>query len=87
MKNMKEGGPESIRDFMKSGNMLKWSHKNGALNLFVVIMYSLVDSIINSFSFSLRPFDPKRNVLTVAASICFNNKRLMALIISKRVFV
>ena len=40
----------------------------GAMNLSVVIMYSIVDSIINAFSLSLRTLDPKRNVPTIVAS-------------------
>ena len=38
------------------------------MNLSVVIMYSIVDSIINTLSLSLRSFRPNRNVSTIAAS-------------------
>ena len=34
--------PESIRNFMKSGDLLKWIHKNGVMNFSVVIIYSVV---------------------------------------------
>ena len=54
------------------------------MNLSVVMMYLIVDSIINAFSLSLRPFYPKRNVSTIVASL-FNQKRLM-LLIRKRFF-
>ena len=39
---MKEGNPELIKDFKKSGNLLQWIHNNGAMNLSVVVMYSIV---------------------------------------------
>ena len=78
----------NIRDFKKSGDLLKWTpHNNGAMNLSVVIMYSIVDSIINGFSLSLRPFYPKRNVSTIVASFWFGKERLMLLLSSKRVFL
>ena len=35
------------------------------MNLSMVIMYSIVDLVVNAFSSSLRPFDPKRNVSTI----------------------
>ena len=35
------------------------------MNLSLVIMYSIVDFIINVFSSSLKPFHPKREVSTV----------------------
>ena len=53
----------------RSGDLLKWIHNNGAMNISVVIMYFIVDSVINAFSLSLRPFDPKRNVSTIVVFI------------------
>ena len=44
---MKLGDPESIRDFKKTSNLRKWIHNNDAMNLSVVVTYSIVDSIIN----------------------------------------
>ena len=89
MKNYKtkQYGPESIRDFKKSGNLLKWTHKSGAMNLSGAIMYSLLDSITSVFSFSLRPFDPKRNVSTIVTSFWFNKERLVLLTLSKKGFL
>ena len=40
-------------DFKKSGDFLKWIHNNGVMNLSVVIIYSIVDSIIHAFFSSL----------------------------------
>ena len=51
LRNMKKVDPESIRDFMKCGVLLKWTHNNGDMNLSEVIMYFIVDSIINVFYF------------------------------------
>ena len=62
--------PESIR----SGNLLKWIQNNGVMNLPVVIIYSVVDSIINAFSSLFKPFDPKRRVSTINESFWFNKK-------------
>ena len=89
MKNhkTKQYGPESVRDFKKSGDLLKWTHKSGAMNLSRAIMYSLLDSITSVFPFSLRPFDPKRNVSTIVASFWFNKERLMLLTLSKKGFL
>ena len=56
---------ESIRDFKRSSDLLKWIHNNGVMNFPVVITYSIADSIINAFSSSLRPFDPKMRVSTI----------------------
>ena len=49
-------------------------------------MRSIVDSIINSFSSSLRPFDPKRKVSTIIESFWFNKQRLILLIFRKEFF-
>ena len=49
-------------------------------------MYSLIDSIINVFSSSLRPFDTKRKVSTIIESFWFSKERSMLLILSKRGF-
>ena len=57
------------------------------MNLSEVTMQSIVDSIINTFSLSLRPFNPKRNVSTTVAYFWFNKERLTLLILSKRVFL
>ena len=62
---MTKGDPESIRDFKRNGDLLKWIHKNGAMNFSVFIMHPIVDSIINAISLSFRPFDPKRKVSTI----------------------
>ena len=56
---MKKVDPESVRDFKKCGVLLKWTHNNGDMNLSEVIMYFIVDSIINVFSLSLRPRSKK----------------------------
>ena len=50
---------------MKSGDLLKWIHNNAVMNLFPVIIYSIVDSIIHAFSSSFRPFDPKRRISNI----------------------
>ena len=47
---VRQGDPELLRDFKKSGDLLKWIHNNGVMNLSVVIIYSIVDSIIHAFS-------------------------------------
>ena len=36
--------PESIRDFKKSSDLLKWIHNSGVMNLSVVIIYLIADS-------------------------------------------
>ena len=59
---MIQGDPESIRDFKRSGDFLKWIHNNGSINLSLVIVHSIVDSVINSFFSSLGPFDQKRSL-------------------------
>ena len=66
---------------MRSDNLLKWIHDNEAMNLVVVIMNSIVDSIINVFSSSLKPFDPKSNVSAIVESSWFNKQRLTLLIL------
>ena len=65
---MTQGDPESIRDFKRSADLLKWIHKNGVMNLSVVLIYLIVDSIIRAFSSSLRPSDPKKRVSTIIES-------------------
>ena len=40
---------QSIRDFKKSGDLLKWIHNNGVMNLSVVIIYSIANSITHAF--------------------------------------
>ena len=60
--------PESIRDFRKSGHFFKWIYNNGVVNLSVVIIYAIVDSIIKALSSSFKPFDPKRRVSTIFES-------------------
>ena len=81
------GDSESIRDFKRSGYLLRWIHNNGVINLSVVIIYSIADSIIPVFSSLLRPFDPKRRVSTIIESFSLNKERLILLIFSKRVFL
>ena len=83
---MTSGDPESIRDFKKSGDLLKWIHNNSPINLSVVIIYSIVDSIIYAFSSSFRPVDPRRRVSTITESFWLNKERLMLLIFSKFFF-
>ena len=84
--NMTSGDPE-IRDFKKSGDLLKWIHNNGVMNLSVVIIYSIVDSIINAFSSSIRSLDPRRRVSTMIESFWLNKESLMLQFFSKRVFL
>ena len=57
--------------------VLKWIHNKEPMNLFVVKIYSFVDSIVNTFSSSLRRFDRKREVSTIIESFWFNKERLM----------
>ena len=64
---MTQGDPESIRDFKKSADLLKWVHKNGVMNLSVVI-YLIVYSAIHAFSSSLRPFVQKKRDSTIIES-------------------
>ena len=45
--------------------MLECTHNNGAMNLSVVEIYSIVVSVVNAFSLSLRSFNPNSNVSTV----------------------
>ena len=47
------------------------------MNLSMVIIYSIVDSIIHAFSLSFRPFDPKKRLSTITESFWFNKERLM----------
>ena len=65
-----------IRVFKKN-DLFKLFHNNGAKSLSVVIIYSIVDSIINAFAFSMRSFNPNRNVSTLLASFRFDKKRLI----------
>ena len=55
---------ESSRGFKRNVDILNQINENGALKFFVVTVYSMVDSIINSFYLALRALDPKRNVST-----------------------
>ena len=64
--------PESIRYFKKSDDLHKWIHNNGVINLSVVIIYSIVDSITHAFSSSFRPVDPKRRVSIIIESFWLN---------------
>ena len=50
------------------------------MNLSVVVIYSIVDSSINTFTSSLRPFDLKTRVSTITESFCFNKEPLILLI-------
>ena len=50
MKNMTYGDSESINNFKASGGLFKWILSNGVMNLFVVMIYSTVDSIIHALS-------------------------------------
>ena len=52
----------------------------------VVIMCLIVNFIINAFSLSLRPFNPKRGVFTIIESFWFSKERLMVLILLIGVF-
>ena len=51
--------------------MLKWVHNNGFMNLSVVIIYLVVDSIIYAFSSSFKPFNPNRRVSTIIETLLF----------------
>ena len=76
-----------MRDFKKSGALLKWIHSNGVMNLSVVIIYLIADFIMHAFSSSFRPFDPRRRVSTIIESFWFNKEQLMLLISSRRIFL
>ena len=80
LRNMKQVDPESIRGFKKCGVLLKWTHNNGDMNLSEVIMYFIVDSVINVLSIYHWDHDPKRNVWTIVESFWFNKERLILLI-------
>ena len=67
--------------------MLKWIHNNGLMNVSVVIIYSIVNTVIHAFSSSFKSFDPKRRVPTTIEPFWLNKERLMLLISSKRVFI
>ena len=66
-----------MRYFKRSGDLLKWIHNTGVMNLSHVIIYSIVDSIIHAFSSSMRPFDPKKRVFTTLESFWYNEEHLM----------
>ena len=44
---------------------------------FLVIKYSIVDSVIKAFPFSLKSYNTNRIVLTTASLFWFNKKRLL----------
>ena len=56
------------------------------MNRSAVIIYSIVDSIIHSFSSQLRPFDPKRRVSTLTESFWVTKERLLFLFFQKEFF-
>ena len=56
------------------------------MNRSAIIIYSIVDSIIHSFSSQLRPFDPKRRVSTLTESFWVTKERLLFLFF-QRVFL
>ena len=60
---------------MKSGDLLEWIRRNGDLNLFVLIMYSIVDSIINAFSLLVGSFNLYGINSTIVASFWFNKEK------------
>ena len=64
-------------EFSRKMIFLKLIHNSGVMDLSVVIIYSIVDSVINAFAFSLRSFNPNRNVSTLVASFRFHKKRLI----------
>ena len=74
MENNTKGEKEWIKIFKNSGNLLKWIHNNGDLNLSLIIMYLIVDSILNAFCFSLKSFNPNKNVSITVASFFFQCK-------------
>lgn len=84
---MTKGEKEWIKIFKNSGNLLKWIYNNGDLNLSLIIMYLIIDSILNAFCLSLKSFNPNKNVSITVASFFFNAKYLMLLIFSKRFFL
>ena len=53
----------------------------------MVIIYLIVDPVINTISLSLRSFNPDMNVLTAVALFWFNEECLMLLVFSKRIFL
>ena len=46
--------------------------RHEAMNLSVVMMHSIIDSITSALSLPLQQFDPKSNASTMASSIWFN---------------
>ena len=60
---------------------------NEAINLSMVIIYSIVEPVINAISLSRRSFNPDINVLTVVALFWFNEECLMLLVFSERIFL
>ena len=79
--------PKSIIYFSSKNDLLKWIHSNWAINISVVIMYLIVDSIVSAFSTSLGPFNQKRKVSAIIESFWLSKKRLMLLILSETVFL
>ena len=70
-----------MENVKENSDLLKWIQNNGAMNLSVVIISSVVDLIINA----IRPLDPKRK--TILAPFWFSKERLMLLNLLERVFL
>ena len=60
---MKQGDPESVKDFKRSGDLLKWTQNNGAMNRSVAKVNSIVDSVINDQLLSC--YNKERLVLVI----------------------
>ena len=82
---MTYGDPESIRDFRENNDLLKYGFVKIELWTFPWFMaYSIVVSVINAFSSSLRPFNQKRNVSTITETFSETSTKIILL---KKVFL
>ena len=82
---MTYGDPESIRDFRGNNDLLKYGFVKIELWTFPWFMaYSIVVSVINAFSSSLRPFNQKRNVSTITETFSETSTKIILL---KKVFL
>ena len=62
---------ESIRDFKRSGDLLKWIHSNGTMNVSLLTMYSIAYFNIDAFYSPLTSFDPNKGVFTIIESVAW----------------
>ena len=82
---MTYGDPESIRGFRGNNDLLKYGFVKIELWTFPWFMaYSIVVSVINAFSSSLRPFNQKRNVSTITETFSETSTKIILL---KKVFL